>query len=530
MNDHITTQGLLANPTIGIEISDSEGRIIESNSTFRKLVGYDENELSALTVGDLCHSDDIECELHERCQLIAGNLDHLTFRKRYLTKSGKTLWGDTNITIVRDHASGCNALVATVTDVTSLRRQELLQQGQARVLELLNQNHSLETICVAIVESIELVENGILCSILGLNATTGTLHKIAAPSLPDFYNDAIDGMAMGEGVGSCGTAAYRKQRVVIADILNHPFWAKVRRLVEKTTLRSCWSQPIFDNDGSVLGTFAIYYTEPREPGPFELELINSAADLTALAIKHKRALSELLKSNQLKGEFISTAAHELRTPVSSVMGFAELLLDDKLSMSLTGEQRREYLQEINENCGRLDRIIDDLLDVARIDAGKKIPLDRQPTSIVALLEKLINCFNLKGQDKLNLEIMPGIPETIMVDRHRIRQVIENLVSNAIKYSPEESAISIIVERDDCHCEVTVVDRGIGMTKEQVDHVFDKFYRVDGSDTAVRGLGLGMSIVKQVIEDHGGMVWIDSLLGAGSSVHFTLPVVTKMEGS
>ncbi len=332
-------------------------------------------------------------------------------------------------------------------------------------------------------------------------------------------------MKIGDGVGSCGTAAFQKRRVVVSDIFNHPYWEKARRLVETTVLRACWSQPIFDNDNNVLGTFAIYYTEPREPGRFELDLINSAAELTALAINHKQALAALLKSDQLKSEFISTAAHELRTPVSSIMGFAELLSDPSLSGALNEEQKQNCQNEIYENCERLDKIIDDILDLSRIEAGRSIPLDKQPTSIATLLTKVINRFRLKATHQLTLEIKPGTPETMMIDGHRINQVLENLLSNAIKYSPKDSRVSVIVDREGGRCQVLIADQGIGMSKSQLSKMFDKFYRADTSDTAVRGLGLGMSIVKQIVEEHGGTISVDSFPGEGCKVYVALPITT-----
>lgn len=522
MLDQILSQSLLENPAIGIEISDRAGRITKSNAAFGKLVGHDPTALSGMAVGDLCHSADRERELAERERLIAGHLDHLTFRKRYIAKTGKTVWGDTNLTVVRDAAGNCLAVVAMVVDVTTQRRQQLLQQGQAHVLGKLYRNHTLEEVCAAIVESIESVEEGLLCSILQLNPSTGTLHKIAAPSLPDFYNAAIEGMRIGDGIGSCGTAAFRKHRVVITDILNHPYWARARRLIEKTELRACWSQPIFANDGQVLGTFAIYYNEPREPGPSELELITSAADLTALAINHKKALAVLQKSDQLKSEFISTAAHELRTPLSSIMGFAELLLDKPPTIHLSHEQKQSFLNVIIENSERLSRIVDEILDLSRIESGQSLPLNKAPASLPALLTKIVTRFRLKATHQFELEASPELPATIMIDEHRILQVLENLLSNATKYSPQQSTITIIAEPTGCGCKVLVTDQGIGMTNEQISHIFDKFYRADSSTTAVGGLGLGMSIVKQIITDHNGSIRVDSSPGKGCRVEFTLP--------
>ena len=523
MDNRIIKQGVFANPAVGIEISDSEGRITETNSTFRKIVGYNETELKALTIGDLCHSDDKERELNERRQLIEGNLDHLTFRKRFLTKSGKTTWADTNITTVRDADGGCDALVEMMVDVTDQRRQELLQQGQTRVLELLYRNHSLEEVCTAVVESIEGVEEGLLCSILRLNATSGTLHKVAAPNLPDFYNDAIDGMQIGEGVGSCGAAAFYKKRVVVADILNHPYWSRARRLIEKTALRSCWSQPILNNDGKVLGTFAIYYTEPREPGPFELELITSAADLTALAISHKQAMSALQKSDQLKSEFISIAAHELSTPLSIIMGYAEILRHAQELGISHADKRNEYLDIIIEKTALLSRISNDLFDISKIESGSCLGLQKEPTPIRKALANVVDHFEHNApQHVFSLRMDDDFPETVTIDEGRIVQVLDNLLSNAVKYSPKGGLVELAASAKSNKLHISVVDHGVGMSVDQLEQIFDKFYRANAGDNTVQGLGLGMSIVKEIVEAHGGEINVKSTPGEGTHVHFTVP--------
>ena len=523
MYDHHVKQSFLAQPVLAIKISDTEGRITETNAAFRNLVGYDETELAELNVADLCHSDDQAPDLTKRQQLIEGGLDHLTFRKRYLTKSGKTIWGDTCITAVRDEAGRCGALVATTVDVTEQRRQELLQQGQTRVLELLYRDHSLEEVCTAIVETIEAVEVGLLCSILQLKATSGTLHKVAAPSLPDFYNDAIEGMHIGDGVGSCGEAAFYGRRVVVADILNHPNWARARRLVEKTSLRSCWSQPIFTHDGIVLGTFAIYYTEPREPGPFELELIRAAADLTALAISHKQALAALQKRDQLKSEFISTAAHELRTPLSSIMGYAELLSQTQEVSSLPPEKRQEFLALIVDKAELLARIIGDLVDISKIENGYRLELQKKPTNIRKTIANMLEHYEQKApQHAFGLRTGNDFPETVVVDEGRIVQVLENLLSNAVKYSPNGGLVELVAVAKPGQLHFSVIDQGIGMSPFVLERIFDKFYRANASDPAVQGLGLGMSIVKEIVEAHGGEVKAESAHGSGTKIHFTVP--------
>ena len=233
--------------------------------------------------------------------------------------------------------------------------------------------------------------------------------------------------------------------------------------------------------------------------------------------------AELEKMDKIKSEFISIAAHELRTPVATIMGYTELLSDSGMINTFNENQRRDFLSSIYESSERLDKIVDDILDVSRIESGQRIPLNKKSLSITTLIEKVLNRLNLKSDHNLTFEVRPEVPERLNFDEHRIEQVIENLLSNAIKYSPRQSPITIVVEADDHRCSVTITDQGIGMSDEQKDRIYDKFYRADTSDTAAPGLGLGMSIVKQIIDDHDGTILIDSKLSQGTSICFTLPL-------
>lgn len=237
----------------------------------------------------------------------------------------------------------------------------------------------------------------------------------------------------------------------------------------------------------------------------------------------KKAERALIEMDQIKNEFISTAAHELRTPIASIMAYSELLTDSDLGGGFSEEQRQDFQVEIHENSERIAKIIDEIMDVSRIESGQKIPLDLYPASIEGLLKKIVTRFSLKAKQNITLKVAPDVSEEILLDPIRITQVIENLISNSIKYSQKESDITILATQSENHCLVCVADQGVGMNEEQTSKMFDKFYRADGSDTAVRGLGLGMSIVKQIIEDHGGTVWVESTPGKGTKAYFTLPI-------
>ena len=228
------------------------------------------------------------------------------------------------------------------------------------------------------------------------------------------------------------------------------------------------------------------------------------------------------QTDLLKNEFISVAAHELRTPVSTIMGYAELLTDQDVKEDFTEEQKTDFVHEIYENCERLNKIVDDILDVSRIESGQKLPLYKKTLPIKELLEKVLKRLSLRTKRHVVLDVRPGVRERWSFDEERIDQVIENLLSNAIKYSASQSTVTIVVEAEEHFCRITVVDSGIGMSDEEQARIFDKFYRADYSNTAIRGLGLGMSIVKQIVEDHGGTILVDSQPGKGTRVSFTLP--------
>jgi len=222
---------------------------------------------------------------------------------------------------------------------------------------------------------------------------------------------------------------------------------------------------------------------------------------------------------RMKSEFIKTAAHELRTPLTTIMGFAEMLYENEWER----ETQREYLGYILDKADVLAQIIDNLLDLSRIESGHRLDLNYSDWHLRHVLEKIIaRCrreyrgyrFNALLSDNLGM---------IHADREKVMQIIDNLLSNAVKYSPKGSEILFEAHCDDENLTVAVSDHGIGMTEEQIEKSFDNFYRADSSDTAVGGLGLGLSIVRQAVESHNGRIQISSRPGEGTVVSFTLPL-------
>ncbi len=225
--------------------------------------------------------------------------------------------------------------------------------------------------------------------------------------------------------------------------------------------------------------------------------------------------------DRMKSEFISTAAHELHTPLTAVMGFSELLL----ARENLDEEETEYLAIIHKKSEVLEKIIDELLDLARIDSGQVTQLHRDWTDVGQIVRRSTGEFKHSCPDH---RVTLAVPEkaVALVDDRKLFEVMENLLNNAAKFSPKGSLIEVSCKLLEQEVRVAVRDEGIGMTPDQVERVFDKFYRADASNTAKGGLGLGMAIVKNIIQAHQGRIWVDSAPGEGTTVIFTLPITGR----
>lgn len=224
--------------------------------------------------------------------------------------------------------------------------------------------------------------------------------------------------------------------------------------------------------------------------------------------------------DRMKTEFLSTAAHELRTPLTSIQGFSEILMTKE---DLSGDEKKKFLHYINKQSISLAKIIRDLLDVSRIESRRGLAINKTKCDIKKIIEQVIPYFEEQSQIHTFKAKFPEKSVELHVDKEKIEQILKNLIGNSVKYSPKGGDIKIDVEIDGKHCKFSVKDQGLGMTSEQVEKVFDKFYRADASDTAPDGTGLGMTIVKYLVEAHNGKIWIKSKKGKGTEVTFTIPL-------
>ncbi|MEZ4485760.1 MAG: HAMP domain-containing sensor histidine kinase [Syntrophotaleaceae bacterium] len=168
--------------------------------------------------------------------------------------------------------------------------------------------------------------------------------------------------------------------------------------------------------------------------------------------------------------------------------------------------------------------MNDLLDISRLEVGKPLPLQLEQVPVGPALARVVERYRLLAPKYIfEVEVANDAPDQVLADTGKLEQVLENLLSNAVKYSAEGSLVRIVAEKVEGYCQITVVDQGIGMNSQQIGRVFDRFYRANSSNTAAKGIGLGMSIAKQIVEQHGGNIRVESNPGAGTRVIFTVPV-------
>ena len=230
--------------------------------------------------------------------------------------------------------------------------------------------------------------------------------------------------------------------------------------------------------------------------------------------------NERLKElDRMKSEFLSTAAHELRTPLTSIVGFSEILLKRKLDE----ERSNRFLRIINEESVSLAGLINDLLDVSRIESGKGFKINKAPTDLGGIILENVDLFKSQT-DKHTFEVnLPPDLSKIELDKDKINQVIENLLSNALKFSPKGGSLTVSVDKTDEKVKVAITDTGMGIPEKDLPHIFEKFYRAESSSIqAIGGTGLGLAIVKYIVESHGGKISVESKEGKGSAFSFTLP--------
>jgi signal transduction histidine kinase len=332
------------------------------------------------------------------------------------------------------------------------------------------------------------------------------------------------------GEGGVGRAAVAREPVQIPDIeAEGAYEGRMREEMRRTGLRAVLAIPLLRED-RILGGLVVLRKAPGLFPPPVVDLLKTFAAQSALAIQNARLFRELEeKSRQLeaasrhKSEFLANMSHELRTPLNAVIGFSEVLQEEMFGE--LNPKQMEYVQDIHGSGKHLLSLINDILDLSKVEAGR-MELELGPFNLPAALENALTLIRERAaRHELGLELKldPRVGD-LVGDERKVRQVLLNLLSNAVKFTPPRGRIVVAATPANGTVEVSVSDTGIGIAPEDHEAIFEEFRQV-GTDYARKreGTGLGLSLAKRFVELHGGRIWVKSEVGKGSTFTFTLPV-------
>lgn len=311
-----------------------------------------------------------------------------------------------------------------------------------------------------------------------------------------------------------------------AYLKTHPRSDSTRRIVEEG-IRSSLTCPLVAM-GKPVGFMFFSSMEANTYENAHVELFLQIAGQLAVIVEKGRLYQRLVELNELKNKFLGIAAHDLRNPIGAVKGYVGILLDGILGE--VPESQREIMQKMNKICETMLDLVNNLLDVSAIESGQ-LRLTPREVDLAGYLRESQEYGSLLAKAKsieMKMEIEPALP-TVVMDPDRINQVIMNLVTNAIKFSHPETAITLKARVVGTEVQISVSDKGQGIPREEIPKIFTEFGRTSVRSTAgEKGVGLGLAIVKRLVEAHGGHIWVESKVGVGSTFTFTLPLKGKSQ--
>ena len=282
--------------------------------------------------------------------------------------------------------------------------------------------------------------------------------------------------------------------------------------------------PLVRDDGYVLGSFCAIDTKPHAWSEAEVAILTDLAGCVMAEIELRVVAREAEAANRAKSEFLAMMSHELRTPLNAIIGFGELLRDGVIDAE---EDRQQALQDIQESGEHLLALINDILDLAKIEAGR-MELDCTETDLAALFASTVTLVRERAAVRgLHLTADTGDVGAVVADTRKLKQILFNLTTNAIKFTPAGGSVRIAAREVAGGIEIVVADTGIGISEADQGRLFKEFVQVDGSLTRRHeGTGLGLALTRRLVELHGGRIAVQSVVGEGTTFTVWLPVIQR----
>jgi PAS domain S-box-containing protein len=486
------------------------------------------DELKHWTIADAVHPDDLPNVLAAWREAIETGRPY-DVEERLRRADGVYRWFYTGGFPLRDTEGHIVLWYLVQRDVEDQKQGEALLAGEKQLLELVAEGHPMSEILEAICRLIENTATGCYCSVALYDPSRTRWEHGAAPSLPASYMRFCVGRPLNTDAGPCAMAACLNEQVIVTDITTETRWAEWRPIALKHGLRSTWSTPISTAAGKVLGSFALYYSEPRTPTSLHQSLIKQFTHIARIAIERRlsddtlsRLRSELAHVARIKSLGVLTAsiAHELNQPLSGIITNAStclrMLVAETPNIDGACETARRTIRDANRASDVITRLR--ALFSNKDAAPAPVNLNEAAQEVISLFLRELQ----RGQVIVRTEFTDNLPP-IVGDRVQIQQVILNLVRNAsdamsaVNDRPRE--LTVRSERDEADCvRLTVKDTGVGFGQETADRLFQAFYTTKND-----GMGIGLSLSRSIIEAHRGRLWATTNDGPGATFSFSIPL-------
>ncbi|WP_347924021.1 PAS domain S-box protein [Pontimicrobium sp. SW4] len=510
---------IVENSSLGIVLT-KRGKIIRTNEAIQKLLGYTEQELSKLTIKDISLKEDFSESKDYLIKMDSGEIDNFVITKRYKKKDGSVLWAKVNVNAVRDNSENIKYQVALIEDITSERENTLIIDMINDVAKAILGKMDIYEIAWEITNNIAEYLNSEDCVIYLIDREKNTLEQIAAyGEKVDNNNQIINKITLPIGKGIVGTVAKTGKAEIIKNTTID------KRYIEDGAKRfSEITVPII-SDGHVIGLIDSEHTEKNYYTEEHLYALESIANLVAMQLKsainlrerqraeskNKELLDQLAKSNDELQEYAHIVSHDLKSPLRSIDALVNWIKEDNKGM--LDDASIENFELIETTLEKMEHLISDILLYSSIGSDS---VKEQEVDLNQLVLDVTQVLFIP--EHITVKVLNILP-VVYGDKVKFQQLFQNLISNAIKFiNKEKGLVEIDVSNKKTYYQFSIKDNGLGIEKKYHDKIFKIFHSLNDNKEST---GIGLSIVKKIIDYYKGEIWIESCLGQGTTFYFTI---------
>ncbi|WP_370574715.1 PAS domain S-box protein [Methanomethylovorans sp.] len=490
---------LFEQAAVGVSQVSPDGHFLKVNTRLSTILGYSTNELVRKNFRDITHPEDLHLDEKYISLVLAGEIDSFEVEKRFIHKNGHHIWAKLYSKVIKDENGSILYAIGVIADITEQKKyEEAIKESQERLSLSMEASQSGFW-------DLDLDNNKMY-----LSSQIYDMNGYGAEELPENMDSLMN--------------------------LAHP---DDRKIVDSTIGEAIIEVKPFHVDFRIMHRSGEWIWISAKGKPVEIDeygkphrLIGTQVNVTP-RVKAEEALVYAKVaadySNRIREEFLKNVTHELRTPLSAVIGFSDVLLEQ--SSENLSESQKEYVRYIHQSGKNLHQIINKMLDLSQYESGNTGKLQLQRMRFDLTTREIVGLLMPKAAKKsikVNTKISSAYKE-ILADEHKFKEIIYNLLDNAIKFTPDGGSISIETTANNGMLQISICDTGIGIEKASIDKIFDPFIQIDGSiSRKYGGVGLGLALVKRFVEMHSGNIYVNSEPGKGSTFTIEIPLNREKE--